>query len=361
MSDILKTLRGEVEVIGEKNGKVFHYEKSANTVTDWAKHSTMHVLTGEAFTTHGVQRSFDTSTDHPSQVSPGEGHNSDGTLISGQQYFQGNEDYQQYGYFKSRSTQVPNTGLGDSSNQPEDMYKPFFPTKMLFGTGFEWKNWTELEANNPEHKNAYFEDGWNQSTFDSNINEVYNNYSGYWDSASSVLNQTRTMNDIYSGPLSEIIESSDFGIKGAVKNGLYFDSDSDSANIIEEGGNKFLDKQYAGIGLPCFIYPNRESRFFQDGAEIFLSADGNFENKITFTVVMPEQSGTNAGIFYPYNGYILKQAGLFCDANLVKDNTSSGDDLEEKMPHGLLFAKKNISPITKSHDVAITIRWTIYL
>ena len=47
--------------------------------------------------------------------------------------------------------------------------------------------------------------------------------------------------------------------------------------------------------------------------------------------------------FYPYNGFYLKQIGLFCDAGLVFNNLSTGSIQYNKMPAGMLFAKRNIA------------------
>jgi hypothetical protein len=138
-------------------------------------------------------------------------------------------------------------------------------------------------------------------------------------------------------------------------------------------GNYFPSYNYWGVGKPCFIYARREARFYQSGSEIGLDFDTSMENKITYTVTLPEQTGTNAGIFYPYNGFILKVAGLFADARFFLRNTIPASDAQSddaslqefknftKMPQGILIAKRYISPITKSHDVSVTARWTLYL
>jgi len=182
------------------------------------------------------------------------------------------------------------------------------------------------------------------------------------------------MNDIYSGALTTpIITDSDYAITGAIKNGLYESNAGDSAKIETTSGNYFSIQNDWGIGRPSFIYAKRESRFYQSGAEVALNFDSNVENKITYTVTMPEQTGAYAGTFYPYNGFVLKEAGLFTDAGFrLKDTSPPNDagsddsalaefDNFSSMPHGMLFAKRYISPITKSHDVSITARWTIYL
>lgn len=381
--DILKELRGELEIIGYKNGKQFHYEKGPNTVTVFAKHATMHLLSGESFTSHGEQRLFDVddATAHTS-TDVGEGTNKDGTLISGEQYFSDNSspDFDVASRW-SRSTVDAQTVLGDTGDTDEVIKYPFFPTKLLFGTGVEFQNWATLGSTYPEYQQAYIDDGWDSTAFNANITNVGNDYSNEW--TGSALQQKRTMNDIFAGTLTTpVIQDTDFGISGAIKDGLYEDASlsrgqlnaggSGSGTIKTEflDGNEFLVREWRGVGRPAFIYARRDSRFFQTGSEVQLSSDSYLENKITFTVVMPEQTGTEAGIFYPYNGYTLKVAGLFCDARILLQNTipvGGGVDHPteaenyNKMPYGMLFAKRYISPIAKDHNVSITARWTIYL
>jgi hypothetical protein len=368
--DDFKMLRGDVEVIAKKNNKIFHYERSNNVVTKWAKHTTMHLLTGESFTTHGVQRSLD-ANDHVDNGVAGEGVNNDGTLLSGQQYFSNNNNPNwNVDDMWSKSTFTPASSLNDASDDPNSATFPFFPTKILLGTGFEFKTWDDIPD---EYKSVYEAEGWDQLTFDSlEKQNSDNNYSNAYEGGA--IQKTRTMNDIFSGVLSEPVGEEDFAVPGAIKNGLYKESDTQRSEYsggvnpggitITENGNEFLEKKNSGVGSPCFIYATRESRFFADGSEVSLNSDDNeIENKITFTVVLPEQTGQGAaGIFYPYNGYTLKVAGLFTDARMALENTvDPNNDIYKKMPHGILFAKKNISPVTKNHDVSLTIRWTIYL
>jgi len=347
-------LRGELEIIGKEHGKIFHYEKQHNTITIWAKHALMHLLTGEIFSKYGKQRSTSLS-DHSDT---GTYINNDGTVISGEQYFAAPTFPGTYGWF-SRPIQ------GDSLTY---LY-PYFPVKMLFGTGFEWKSWTDI--GDSAYYSSYIGSGWAQSVFDSNISNSSNDYSNIY--SGDTLFKTRTMNDIYSAFLTTTIQDTDFGIPGAIKNGIYKNSVGDTGKIEQISGNYFSKKAYQGIGSPTFIYGKRENRYNQQGSEVALDWDSNVENKITFTVVLPEQTGANAGIFYPYNGFTLKVAGLFCDsrfqlADTVPANDAESDDsgLTEfdnytKMPYGITFAKRNISPITKSHSISVTARWSIYL
>ena len=421
---ILKNMSGEVEIFVYKKGKLIQYDRGPNTVTIWAKHATMHLLSGETFgswdvspttniwcqrvfdATGGAGSSLDSDYAHKAVGSPalitGEGSNADGTMLSGQQYFAGNASpYFTFNTRWSKSAIDANTTVGDRTNVDSEMKLPFFPTKILFGTGFEWGAWADIP---PEYQSIYATQGWSSGTFNdvTAINNARNVYSNSYTSPN--LNQKRSMNDIYSGALTTpTISDSDFAISGAIKNGLYQlaeyplgktgaagqtippsylmpsvsqrywpSTGGDSSDFITEwiGGNEFFKKKYQGIGDPSFIYCRRESRFFQTGSEVLLSNDTSLENKITLTAVMPEQTGANAGILYPYNGYTLKVAGLYCDARLILGNsvpTGIGDDDPDeldnynKMRHGMIMAKRYIAPINKSHDVSITCRWTLYL
>lgn len=371
---------GELEVTASKNGKVFHYDKGDNEVTIWAKHATMHLLTGEIFTTHGEQRLFDTDdiNAHTAGTNPGEGINVDGTLLSGQQYFSNNTDpnFSLTSRWSRSTIQPSQVEDGDASGEASQVKFPFFPTKMLFGTGFEWNRWADIPS---EYQTSYADSDWNSGIFDTNVDETENDYSNIF--SGSNLVKARSMNDIFSGSLSTpAVVDTDFGIPGAIKDGMY-SSSSDyrgitgytpaiEAKTFEDGGNEYLVKSWAGVGRPCMIYARRESRFFQAASEVALSSDNNLENKITYTVVMPEQTGADAGIFYPYNGYTLKVAGLFADARMILGNSipvggtqEEQQELENynRMPYGIMYAKRYISPIQKSHDVSISSRWTLYL
>ncbi len=349
--------KGIVEIIGKKGDEVIYYDKGENLVTKWAKHAIMHALTGESFSSHGVQRSM-TPADHESGIAPGQGVNIDGTLLSGEQYFSNNES-PNYGIEDrwSKSTAVEEQSKGDAG----DLVYPFFPTKMLFGTGKEFKDFDEL----PEIFKDYYSD-WDESIFNLHIASTNNNYSDRYDEASGELFKTRTMNDITPGTLTDVIEEDDFAISGAIKHGFYEDTSLHFDKMESIGGKEFLKTEWNGVGNPCYIYSNREARFFENGAQVMLNSDSDTENKITFTVVMPEQTGANAGIFYPYNGYYIKQVGLFCDARLVSGNSPPvfGDNFYPpyvRMPSGIMIAKRNITPFYKSHDSSLTIRWTIYI
>ena len=370
-------LHGKLEVWAYKNGRLIHYDNGENTVMLWAKHSTMHLLTGESFTSWG-----ETGTPRPNQrytdtddgaahtyTSPGVGVNKDGTLLSGQQYFAANSSvspaYSEDWWWSISNANAELTE-GDISDTDSEMKYPFFPTKMLFGTGFEFDAWSSVPT---DYQTQYTADGYTSSHW-ANVSDTSNLYSNEY--TTGALVQKKTMNDIYSGSLTTpVITDTDFAISGAIKNGDYTDGTgtqrgsvgSPGTKTYYEGSYEYLIKDWAGIGDPSFIYATRVLRNHATGAEVSLSADSNVENKITYTIVMPEQ--TTNGEFYPYNGYTLKEAGLCCDARLILGNSvpTTGTELEiyEKMPYGILFAKRYIAPIAKTHDVSITAQWTIYL
>jgi len=98
----------------------------------------------------------------------------------------------------------------------------------------------------------------------------------------------------------------------------------------------------------------------------------SWSNQLAYSIVMPDQldiTENDATDFYPYNGYTLKQAGLFSDALFTPEEEEavgapslSGDALKQynQMQAGTLWAVRNISPVQKTRDVEITIRWSLY-
>lgn len=344
MLDKIIKARGVLEIIAYKNGKVIYYDKGENVSTIFSKHSTMHLLTGEVFTDEGKTRADGTHTSGDT--------NTDGTLVSAKQYF----DDDSISWWCGDSTGAAN------------MDYPYFPTKMLFGTGKEYASYADIGGDT-----AYYTGlGWSNSSFNANISDVKNDYSGYY--VGDTLVKRKSINDVHSNILTTpSITDQDYSVPGAIKHGLYESRTGDSANLDTSSGSEYLDKDHQGIGRPCMIYAKRTARYYASGSEVALSFDDHVENKITFTATMPEQTGDDAGKLYPYNGHILKVAGLFCDARFFLGSAHPGDDAGSedtpknefdnysKMPYGLLFAKRYIAPIQKDHDVSITARWTIYL
>jgi len=385
--------KGKLVITGEKNGEIFHRDEGDNVVTIWAKHATMHLLTSESYSSHGNKIDADGTTkvfssrsindaDHALEVL-----NADGTMMSDEQYLGDNTNYYASGYHKHLTrpaNMVLDSSGGDDISNGGFQY-PFFPTKMLFGTGVEYANWAAVAAAGRNGADsditsyAHPKNGsWNQTDFDNLISESSNYYSDGWDEGTKNLIRSRTVNDVYSGVLSGSTPvETDHAVIGAIKDATYRGV-ADSAKLEVVDGKSFARGSYRGIGRPAFVYAKR-GRFFREGSEASLTAGStsgtlSLESKITFSVVLPEQP---SGAFYPYNGYTLKMAGLFCDARMLLGNsipigdyisTPTPTDLTDqeyanyqKMPAGIMWAKRKIAPIYKSHDVKVTAQWTIYL
>jgi hypothetical protein len=58
------------------------------------------------------------------------------------------------------------------------------------------------------------------------------------------------------------------------------------------------------------------------------------------------------GSAYPYDGYVLSEAGLFCDAGL----TAPGNDYN--MRTGIMWAYRTFYGITKNESIDVTFNWT---
>lgn len=337
-------LRGEVEIVGKENDKITYYDKGDNLVTYWARHAVMRLLTGDSFGTDGAKRSI-VAENHTDTK------NSDGTLLSGQQYFYNNtlQAYDEDFYWSK------------SVNHATKVY-PFMPVKMLLGTGLECTLYSEISSKNGV-------DEWGDATnFNSEFSSavIDNSYSNIFDSASGELTKARTVNSNSQGiKTSPEIEQKNFGISGAIKNGGYENTSELSAKtIVDTNYGRILQPKYRGIGEPSFIYSLRGANTFENSdSEVRLSRDGigeeTIESKITFTVVLPQQTGENSDAFYPYNGYTIKEVGLFTDAALYLNGDDTNKDL--RMPYGMLFAKRYIAPFTKTANSSFTIRWTIYI
>jgi len=151
-----------------------------------------------------------------------------------------------------------------------------------------------------------------------------------------------------------------------------------------------------GMGLPCFVYVDQNAGK-QNGCGVNpgsaeygtqLNKSNDKETKITFTVILPKQA--NASVFYPYNGYTLKEIGLFNDAFMIKrqdsgykigpsaypflgystpaddawiataDGLDGSSHAHMKSAFGTMWAARKIRPIYKDWDLEITVKWSIY-
>jgi len=405
--------------------------------------------------------------------------NIDGTLISGEQFFHTPQPIQYPAFFF-------NGADGAADNAPYsaglDTYDyPYFPTKILLGTGVEFTRWaidpsnntfttrdggsiTVIETNFISIQNAedqiasyssvefsgfggvdtqdietnYGSAQYSQNNFpdadsgvkysdystgfkfDEKIDDEMNWYSAIWneggtEGTTKTLLKARTVNHLLSGqfvPFTDFITSGvfnfendvdtykipttntfrirkeiphnhSFGVSGAIKtmaitkntgSGAVFADEAETEQMADlvgvEGTSYLIDKpEYRGVGRPCFIYFKRSDILIEKG-DVALDGTGEgstrddfIETKITFKAELPEQA---ANEYYPYNGWLLKEIGLFADAkyNFREEDYASATqevkDAYNKMPGGVMIAKRNIAPLFKHGNVSATIQWTLY-
>jgi hypothetical protein len=404
----------DIKAYNEKDGKkeLIYHDTGDNTVTDWMRHAIMVMLTGAVFSKNGdgakglsLDTNFsdsyssllnenqysapDTNTSenkiaHTVGTSTLTGTNQDGYLLNGKQYFWKTEDYT--GHYSAASSKL-------GSN-----YYALFPTKVLLGTGKEYDSWATLQSENESENQPWYANMLNeyggtvseaQAEFDANISISSNGTvkqkncnvlsgsisNNVYSSDAASISRMRTVNDPStdtSARTNTSTMSKNFNVVGAIKT-CYFNSTSDSSKLMSSisSEGRLLKPTYRGIGRPCFIYFNTSTtneNWRDTSAEVILSNDSslNYLNKITFSITMPSQSAVNdaIGAYYPYNGYTLRQIGLYNDARLSKVVSAVGTDEASakpynNMPCGMLLAVKNIAAFTKIADTSVTLTWTL--
>jgi hypothetical protein len=366
-------LKGFVEIKAWKDGRLFYHDGGDNDVTIWAKHSLINLLSGRTYGRYGDQIST-TSYKYSKPVINSASHdnspnfiNMDGMLLSGEQYF--------WDYTTFSNWVQPDWPAAAPYNYS------YFPTKILFGTGYEFADWTAFQAapGFPEYYTEYTtEELFEGVPGDCGIDDEYNYYSNII-GESKTLTQARTLSDISSEPLDTTDYTTNLGIDGAIKN--CFAEQIYSANIYrkqETGGDVVyntgtdtINPLYKGLGRPAYIYCKRNGSVRSSNSEVYISSgltgDTAFDNRITYTCILPEQTGqTGANKFYPYNEHTLKEIGLFSDANFVINDTIPDSSVDPGwqqyncMPGGIMLAKRNITPIAKTIDVRVSVSWTLY-
>jgi hypothetical protein len=75
-------------------------------------------------------------------------------------------------------------------------------------------------------------------------------------------------------------------------------------------------------------------------------ASSNTINKVTYSVKLP---GGDAS--YPYNGKVISEAGLFCDAALTVNGNND-------MRTGMMLAYRTFKGIVKDESIDITFNWS---
>ena len=369
---------GYVDIKGYKvhedgTKELVYHDTGDNVVTDWMRHAIISLLGGYIYSKSGsssesgigISRPFTADDTGVGFVS---GENHDGYIINDSQFLD------------TDARSKIETGKNAASKNPDENQYIMYPTKILFGTGKEYASFDALSAENSVVNQNWYNDivaeyGGIQnvsSTFNNNISFKNNRFSGTIannkHSGIGAIVPCRTVND--PDTTSSVIPSSatmakNYNVVGAVKT-PYMGNDATKSYLmpsISEVG-KLLKPEYRGIGRPCFIYFTERKALGASANEVFLSKDSSAEflSKITFTVVMPAQNATNnaIGTYYPYNGYTLKQMGLYNDAFLDPTFGSGSEGYAySNMCSGMLLALKNITSFTKTDDNEMKVTWTL--
>lgn len=361
------------------NKKLVYHDTGDNTVTIWMKHVILQLLAGKS--------SFSKGKNLYSNENGSTG--SGGSCLSSSenegQLFSGGKEYT----------------IGDINNFS------LLPTKVLLGTGKEYTNWISLKNEN-EEKNAkwyqnmlaiYGDDG---KAFTDEVDSECNNYSA---SISTQGHYSLTSTSIPGGVANSIsVEDPDgnklntmpsdlsrrIGVVGAIKTPhsknsetiTLSDLESNFLNQAVSDSGRLLQPKHRGVGEPCFLYFKRNkdetdasgnktikkdeiNSIYDSTSSVYVNRESLSDvvcNKITFTVILPAQT-TNSE-YYPYNGYTLKQIGLFNDAIMSDSDSPSSESLISKigknlMPHGTLLAVKDIAPFTKTSTSEVRLTWTL--
>ena len=388
----------------DNNKKLVYHDTGDNTVTDWMRQVIVQLLSGVPFSKSGYGKGINQINDpfspenyttyigmkHSSKT------NEDGCLVSdtNKQYLHDPNDVSiWYECFEPK----------DEGSDKGHVY-PLYPTKVLFGTGKEYTSWESLKEENESDNAAWFSEivtgysaGEGEAAAKEQIDSLIkaetnmcNTYSATFGAqgvhtGGGYMLKTITVNDPNSSSVLEetpVDLSKRYGVVGAVKT-LYLPSNDQTKKITHENitvdellnptitdDGKLLKTRYRGVGRPCFIYFNRTTDasshdldWSKQTSNVYVSKENaksvKYLNRITFRVVMPAQKGTDMrNAYYPYNGYTLKQIGLFNDS-LICSKEGIESDLSKKMPCGTMLAVKNIATFTKTADEELIFTWTL--
>ena len=435
-------MRGELEVIvKDRNGNVKSYERDHNQVTKLAKMALLHLLAGEIGTVdtdpysvaeeqetgmraYALDDSTGTLPTAKSRIANCFVHgnhttttNADGQMVSGEPFFFTGSDIQNDTSKSTLLSQVAPFSESFSGNQKINFN---FPTKMLFGTGLEDHSVDTISsatypndfgtALSPQAilvLNGYaagFEGGAINTKFfygcssapddDESIQDYpisQNKRLSNWYSADAF--RSRTLQPASTRPITTSPTSDDTALKGAIKN-CFIESTSDTD--LYNPTTKMAQAPYRGYGHPCFIYAKRSTQGLyntsENNKEVYYSLNdalgaSAYETEVTYTVVMPAQPVASDSIstYYPYNGWVLRQAGLFSDSrykirtvpdsdttlgeskflgdvNSGNADTSNGAHTWRDSVGGqLLFTRNLSSPFIKTADDEVTFIWHIFI
>ena len=383
--------------------KLVYHDTGDNTVTNWMRHVIMQLLAGVPLSINGSgfnEQISDSACNNDncttySSANHSELKNLDGCCIS-------DADYQ---YLHNSQGVVTNYIALDGHNYP------LFPTKVLLGTGKEYTSWENLQEENEQNNATWYSEmveGYGSGEGEASAKDQVNNLIEGQSICCNTYSATVGAQNVYSGngslvpaitvndPDPAVLEESPanlanrYGVVGAIKTAYLPDGSDIGGFILEPSGStrvtvnellnptvsdsgKLLKSRYRGVGRPCFIYFNRTRTSAEEGYKldyskqtsgVYLSKENKtsipYLNRITFRVVMPAQRGSDSnGSYYPYNGYTLKQVGLFNDALISIQEGVPNSSLWPKMPCGMMLAVKNIASFTKTADEEINFTWTL--
>ena len=375
----------------EKDGtkKLVYHDTGDNTVTDWMRHIITQLLSGYSFSYSGnktaagaIQVTKPNTSIHSTSKNP------DSYCLNGEQFLWSGSDI--------TGKEYPTAGNSNYYAEQKELYA-LFPTKILLGTGCEYTDWATLKEENEETNSEWYTNmvevygNGDEATAEINFNNlvginndsdkvanyvsnVYSGTVGYQGNytGNDAIVKAVTVNDPSS--LSDTSSSSDmakrYGVVGAIKT-LYDGENGDTylETSVSDSG-RLIKTNFRGCGRPCFIYLTRnqetESEKFdwdEPTADVYVAKDNSssFLNRITFRIVIPAQSsGTGSiGVYNPFNGYTIKQIGLFNDALFETQSTSSESTTRSNMPCGTMLAIKNVQNFTKTADESIEFTWTL--
>ena len=393
---------GFVDIKGYKDGKLIYHDCGDNVVTDWMRQAIITMLAGVSFTKYGDCPKYNGEGKRGDSTDTGYDYkNPDGYLFNGQQYGATIDKNDQCKYVSPLVIGGDQAPLND---------KAVFPTKILFGTGKEYRNWATLQSENETTHASWYNEMVNlygggdlaEQNFNSWIENPdsppgydpapanYNDFSGTIadgvHSGDGLLAKCRTVNDpdISTTEVASAVSMyRNYGVIGAIKTPYTRITGNDYPSgmlqeVISESG-KLLRAKYRGVGQPAFIYFNQHlnnstsENWGDPAAEVYISKDpaDKYLTKITFTINLPEQTAAtkSSGAYYPYNGFTLKQIGLYNDSQVIITSDSQGQQVPEpsdgawfpysNMQHGTLLAVKNIAPFTKQAGSNYVISWTL--
>lgn len=379
--------------------KLVYHDTGDNTVTNWMRQAIMQLLAGVSFSDQGrgdvINNVKAPNTTTYVKSNHSNSKNTDGCMVSDVdcQYMHDSENVN-IAYYNHLD--------GDTKWR-----FPLYPTKVLLGTGKEYTSWEAFQNENEQENSAFYSkmvewygSGEGEETARDQFNSLIegnigcNTYSSTYGAQGTYAGGGERLNAItVNDPEAE--DSNDipasmaerYGVVGAVKT-LYFPGLSSMEGFNEGSVNianadevlnptvsdegRLIKARLRGVGRPCFIYFNKtvdetdevsKLDWSNQTSDVFVSKESNnkikYLNRITFKVVMPAQKGSDINnLYYPYNGYTLRQIGLFNDALLpLKEGAQS--TYANKMPCGMLLAIKNISQFTKTADEEIVFSWTL--